>query len=83
MGDTVTSRALDYFDGPTADETRFLSFGYSLIWDRRDLRIYPSDGHYAELRIDQLGLGVLGMSAPDITTASTIATNKPQFTNGI
>lgn len=71
VGDTVTSRALDYFDGPTADETRFLSFGYSLIWDRRDLRIYPRDGHYAELRIDQLGLGVLGKNAPDITTAST------------
>lgn len=67
--DTVAETALDYFDGRDAMETRFLSFGYSLIWDRRDLRIYPSDGHYAELRLDRFGLGLLGENAPDITTA--------------
>lgn len=68
VGDTITRRAADYFDGG-ATSTRFLSLGYSLIWDRRDLRIYPRDGHYAELRVDRLGIGPLGENAPDITTA--------------
>ncbi len=69
IGDTIAARALDYFDGTNTTDTRFLSFGYSVIWDQRDYRIYPSDGHYAELRIDRLGLGVLDKNAPDITTA--------------
>ncbi len=67
VNDTVTERSLDYFDG-TATSTRFLSLGYSLIWDQRDMRIYPRAGHYEELRLDKLGLGALGENEPDITT---------------
>lgn len=67
--DTIARAALDYFNAGTATTTRFLSFGYSLVWDRRDMKIFPRDGHYEELRIDQLGLGILGESAPDITAA--------------
>ena len=65
--DTITRVALDYFNGP-ATSTRFLSLGYSLVWDQRDVRIYPRSGHYAEVRIDRLGLGLLGKAEPDITT---------------
>ncbi len=73
VGDTVAANALDYFNGTDATDTRFLSFGYSVVWDRRDLRIYPRDGHYTELRIDRLGLGTLSVNAPDITTANLTA----------
>ncbi|MBL0127110.1 MAG: BamA/TamA family outer membrane protein [Flavobacteriales bacterium] len=69
IGDTIASRALDYFDGANTTDTRFLSFGYSVIRDKRDYRIYPSEGHYVEFRIDRLGLGVLDKNAPNITTA--------------
>lgn len=69
VNDTIARAALDYFDGGTGTSTRFLSFGYSLVWDQRDMRIYPRDGHYEELRVDRLGLGALGTNAPDITTA--------------
>lgn len=65
--DTITNVALDYFDG-RATTSRFLSLGYALIWDQRDVRIYPRAGHYAEVRIDRLGLGVLGENEPDVTT---------------
>lgn len=65
--DTIISRALDYFDGP-ATATRFLSLGYTFIWDRRDARAFPRSGHYEEAGIDRLGLGVLDVAAPDITT---------------
>jgi len=66
--DTIVRLAMDYFDGP-ATSTEFLSLGYSFIWDRRDLRVFPSKGHYAELRLDRLGLGLLDKASPDITTA--------------
>lgn len=66
--DTVVNTALDYFDG-TATNTRFLTLGYGIVWDRRDVRIYPRKGHYTELRIDRFGLGPLDKAAPDITTA--------------
>ncbi|HRH37013.1 MAG TPA: BamA/TamA family outer membrane protein, partial [Flavobacteriales bacterium] len=69
IGDTIAQRALDYFNGHSANHTRFLSAGYSLIWDQRDLKIYPRSGHYEELRVDRIGIGVLGKNAPDITTA--------------
>ena len=60
-------RDWDYFDG-AADATQYLTLGYSLIWDRRDVRIYPRQGHLAELRVDRYGLGLLSEAAPDITT---------------
>ncbi len=66
--DTVASVAVDYFQ-EDARSTEFLTLGYSLIWDRRDLRIFPRAGHYLELRVDRHGLGLLDHNAPDITTA--------------
>lgn len=66
--DTVRATAVDYFNGDAAS-ARYLTLGYGIIWDRRDLRIYPRAGHYAEGRIDRLGLGLLSDNAPDITTA--------------
>lgn len=65
--DTIVHVATDYFDRE-ASTTRFLSLGYALVWDQRDVRIFPRSGHYAEARIDRLGLGVLGENEPDITT---------------
>ena len=69
VSDTIARTALDYFNGPTHTSTRYLTFGYAVVWDKRDMKIYPRDGHYEEVRIDQLGLGVLGKNAPNITTA--------------
>lgn len=66
--DTIVERALDYFDG-TSTSTRFLSLAYTFIWDRRDVRTYPRDGHLAELRVEQHGLGLLSRSAPDVTSS--------------
>jgi outer membrane protein assembly factor BamA len=68
VSDTIAARALDYFDG-RATSTRFLTLGYGVIWDRRDVRIFPRAGHYAELRVDRYGLGIGGTAEPDITTA--------------
>ena len=65
--DTIAGIAIDYFNGPSLD-TRFLTLGYSLIWDRRDARFFPRQGHLAELRLDRYGLGLLDRSSPDITT---------------
>lgn len=65
--DTIATMALDYFDDASL-ETRFLSLGYSFIWDRRDSRVYTRVGHFEELRIDRYGLGFLDQAAPDITT---------------
>ena len=70
--DTIVQVATDYFDGAST-LTRFLSLGYTFIWDRRDVRFFPRSGHYAELRLDRLGLGVLGTAEPDITTAYATA----------
>ncbi|MFN3874566.1 MAG: BamA/TamA family outer membrane protein, partial [Flavobacteriales bacterium] len=72
VSDTVVGIAPDYFAGGATD-TRFLSAGYGLVWDRRDMRAFPRQGHYAELRIDRLGLGALSRNAPDITTAYATA----------
>jgi outer membrane protein assembly factor BamA len=66
--DTVIATAIDYFDGP-ALSARYLTLGYGITWDRRDLRIFPRAGHYAEARVDRLGLGLLSDHAPEITTA--------------
>lgn len=65
--DTVIRSTIDYFDG-TATATRFLTLGYTFVWDRRDFRAFPRRGHYQEVRIDRYGLGVLNEAAPDITT---------------
>lgn len=66
--DTVARVAADYFNAGATD-ARFLSLGYAVIWDRRDSRAFARLGHYAELRVDRLGLGWLSENAPDITTA--------------
>lgn len=65
--DTIVASAVDYFDGRST-HTRFLTLGYSLIWDRRDSRAFPRMGHYQELRVDRYGLGLLDIAAPGITT---------------
>lgn len=65
--DTVIGSALDYFSG-SATATRFLTLGYTFIWDRRDNRAFPRRGHFEEARVDRYGLGMLDVAAPDITT---------------
>ncbi len=65
--DTIVQVASDYFDG-NATDTRYLTLGYSFIWDRRDSRVFPRSGHFEEVRADRYGLGVLDRAAPDITT---------------
>lgn len=62
--DTVAWRFPDHFnDG--AQRMAFLTFGYTVIRDRRDSRVFPRTGSYAELRADRHGLG--GADAPDNT----------------
>jgi len=68
VSDTVIATAADYFNGD-ASNARYFTVGYGIMWDRRDMRIFPRAGHYAEARIDRLGLGLLSDNAPDITTA--------------
>lgn len=65
--DTIIHSAIDYFDGP-ATATRYLTLGYTFVWDHRDARAFPRRGHYQEVRVDRLGLGVLDLAAPGITT---------------
>lgn len=66
--DSASIAVPGYFDGQS-NSTAFLAAGYSLIWDSRDSRAFALEGSYAELRLDRLGLGVLGDHEPDITTA--------------
>ncbi|MBK7946321.1 MAG: BamA/TamA family outer membrane protein [Flavobacteriales bacterium] len=68
VADTVTRVAIDYF-ADAAGQAQYMSIGYGVVWDRRDLRAFPRKGHYAEARIDRLGIGLAGEHAPDITTA--------------
>jgi len=68
VADTVIRVAADYFN-ESAAQTRYMSLGYGLVWDRRDLRVFPREGHYAEARVDRLGIGLAAKNAPDITTA--------------
>jgi outer membrane protein assembly factor BamA len=72
ISDTIAAVAMDYFSGG-ATHSRFLRLGYSIVWDTRDLRIFPRRGHFGELRLDRLGLGLLDVSAPDITTVYAAA----------
>ena len=65
--DTVAVLTPNYFGDGTVS-TSYLFAGYTFIWDRRDLRFYPRSGHYAELKVDRMGLGLLSAEAPDITT---------------
>ena len=65
--DTIVRTAMDYFDGQ-ATSTQFLNVGYGVVWDRRDVRIFPRSGHYLEGRIDRYGLGWIDEASPDITT---------------
>lgn len=74
VADTIVRTALDYFHGD-ATTTQFLTFGYSVVWDRRDVRIFPRQGHFAEVRLDRHGLGLLDEHAPDITTVYATAKN--------
>lgn len=67
VADTITEVAMDYFDGP-AISSEYMTLGYGLVWDRRDMRAYPRSGHYAEFRIDRYGLGFAEEASPDITT---------------
>lgn len=73
VADTVVSVSEDYFNG-NANTTRYLSLVYSVTWDKRNLRSFPTDGHFAELRLDRYGLGLLDENSPDITTAYLEAT---------
>ncbi|QQR85227.1 MAG: BamA/TamA family outer membrane protein [Flavobacteriales bacterium] len=65
--DSVALRAPDYFND-TATHTRFLSLGYTVSWDRRDVRVFPRRGHFADLRVLRNGLGLLDEQAPNTTT---------------
>lgn len=67
VADTIVRVARDYFDGASL-EARYLSLGYTFLWDRRDVRFYPRSGKLAEVKVDRHGLGLLSRSAPDITT---------------
>ena len=67
IADTIAAVADEYFTGGSTI-TRFLHLGYSIVWDTRDLRVYPRKGHFGELRIDRYGLGLLEIASPDITT---------------
>jgi outer membrane protein assembly factor BamA len=64
--DTIAQVAEEYFSGD-ATSTRFLSLGYSIIWDTRDLRIFPTRGHFTELSVTRMGLGFLDIASPDVT----------------
>lgn len=75
--DTITHTAIDYFDGASTN-TRYLTVGYSFVWDRRDSRAFTRAGHYQEVKLDRYGLGLLDRSSPNITTA--YATTKHWFT---
>ncbi len=62
--DSVAWSWPDHFnDG--ARRLAFITLGYTVIRDRRDSRVFPRTGRYAELRVDRLGLG--GPHAPDNT----------------
>lgn len=65
--DSVATLAPDYFnDGRT--HTRFLSMAYGVSWDRRDVRVFPRRGHFADLKVQRHGLGLLDDQAPGTTT---------------
>ncbi len=65
--DTIVQVARDYFNGRST-ETRFISLGYSFVWDQRDSRVFARKGHFEELRVDRYGIGLLEKASPDITT---------------
>ncbi|MFW5707583.1 MAG: BamA/TamA family outer membrane protein [Bacteroidota bacterium] len=54
-------------------ETRapFLSLGYEFKHDHRDIRAYPLNGHYFDIRLKRKGLGLLPKEKMDMTTAQT------------
>jgi len=47
----------DYFDGRSRQ--RYLSLSYAFSWDTRDVRPYPSKGHFLGLSLRKDGLGPL------------------------
>ena len=65
--DSVALLAPDYFND-TVTHTRFLSLAYGVSWDRRDVRVFPRRGHFADLKVQRHGLGVLDEQAPNTTT---------------
>jgi outer membrane protein assembly factor BamA len=65
--DTAAMKSDGYFAG-SATTTAFLAAGASISWDTRDSRAFARTGTYADLKIDRLGLGLLGENEPDITT---------------
>jgi outer membrane protein assembly factor BamA len=67
VADTIVQVARDYFNGSSTD-SHFISLGYSVVHDKRDSRVFTRTGQYQELRIDQIGIGLLSKAAPDITT---------------
>ena len=66
--DTVSILSPDYFLGGEQD-TRYFTLGYTVMYDRRDSRVYPRTGDHAELRLWRYGLGIGDRNAPSITTA--------------
>ncbi len=65
--DSVALEGTDYFQGNETNSA-FLAVGYSIIWDSRDSHSFARQGSYAELKLDRLGIGLLDVNAPDITT---------------
>lgn len=62
--DTVAAGWPDHFNDGRR-RAAFVTLGYTVIRDRRDSRVFPRTGRYAELRVDRYGLGEA--DAPDNT----------------
>ncbi len=65
--DTVVERNPDYFT-PGATHLAYLSLGYTLAYDQRDSRSFPLNGIYADLSINQYGIGG---NTPQVTTLTS------------
>ena len=65
--DSVALLTPDYF-GDGSPSTAYFNLAYALVWDTRDARTFALSGSYAEIKLERLGLGILGGTEPDITT---------------
>lgn len=56
--DTIQDITFEYFPG-NSSELKFFSLDYSFRRDFRDAKSYPLKGHFVELEIQRMGLGLL------------------------
>lgn len=66
--DTLVKLNPDYFAGH-GNKTQYFTASYTLEYDYRDVKIYPLQGHYAEVVITKYGLGILNNEKTDMLTA--------------